>query len=144
MGIEQNIKSIRSHQTSSRAKTAGELKGILAWQKSHTAQNNKQFKQIGDALKSLPSEEVILKSISDNIKVVVNGKIDKLSLNVTEIGEHLKQQDVAIEEVNKKIKPVVGSMEWLNGLMKVVLYLGAFAAAIYGIVKLLLVSNIIK
>jgi tetrahydromethanopterin S-methyltransferase subunit B len=144
MGIEQNIKSIRSHQTSSRAKTAGELKGILAWQKSHTAQNNKQFKQIGDALKSLPSEEVILKSISDNIKVVVNGKIDKISLNVTEIGEHLKQQDVAIEEVNKKIKPVVGSMEWLNGLMKVVLYLGAIAAAIYGIVKLLLVSNIIK
>jgi tetrahydromethanopterin S-methyltransferase subunit B len=144
MGIEQNIKSIRSHQTSSRAKTAGELKGILAWQKSHTAQNNKQFKQIGDALKSLPSEEVILKSISDNIKVVVNGKIDKLSLNVTEIGEHLKQQDVAIEEVNKKIKPVVGSMEWLNGLMKVVLYLGAFAAAIYGIVRLLMVLNIIK
>ena len=144
MGIEQNIKSIRSHQTSSRAKTAGELKGILAWQKSHTAQNNKQFKQIGDALKSLPSEEVILKSISDNIKVVVNGKIDKISLNITEIGEHLKQQDVAIEEVNKKIKPVVGSMEWLNGLMKVVLYLGAFAAAIYGIVKFLLVSNIIK
>jgi tetrahydromethanopterin S-methyltransferase subunit B len=144
MGIEQNIKSIRSHQTSSRAKTAGELKGILAWQKSHTAQNNKQFKQIGDALKSLPSEEVILKSISDNIKVVVNGKIDKISLNVAEIGEHLKQQDVAIEEVNKKIKPVVGSMEWLNGLMKVVLYLGAIAAAIYGIVKLLLVSNIIK
>ena len=144
MGIEQNIKSIRSHQTSSRAKTAGELKGILAWQKSHTAQNNKQFKQIGDALKSLPSEEVILKSISDNIKVVVNGKIDKISLNVAEIGEHLKQQDVAIEEVNKKIKPVVGSMEWLNGLMKVVLYLGAFAAAIYGIVRLLMVLNIIK
>lgn len=144
MGIEQNIKSIRSHQTSSRAKTAGELKGILAWQKSHTAQNNKQFKQIGDALKSLPSEEVILKSISDNIKVVVNGKIDKISLNITEIGEHLKQQDVAIEEVNKKIKPVVGSMEWLNGLMKVVLYLGAFAAAIYGIVRLLMVLNIIK
>lgn len=143
MGIEQNIKSIRSHQTSSRAKTAGELKGILAWQKSHTAQNNKQFKQIGDALKSLPSEEVILKSISDNIKVVVNGKIDKISLNVAEIGEHLKQQDVAIEEVNKKIKPVVGSMEWLNGLMKVVLYLGAFAAAIYGIVRLLEISKII-
>ena len=144
MGIEQNIKSIRSHQTSSRAKTAGELKGILAWQKSHTAQNNKQFKQIGDALKSLPSEEVILKSISDNIKVVVNGKIDKIYLNIAEIGEHLKQQDVAIEEVNKKIKPVVGSMEWLNGLMKVVLYLGAFAAAIYGIVRLLMVLNIIK
>lgn len=144
MGIEQNIKSIRSHQTSSRAKTAGELKGILAWQAKHSKENQKQFKQIGDALKSLPSEEVILKSISDNIKVVVNGKIDKISLNITEIGEHLKQQDVAIEEVNKKIKPVVGSMEWLNGLMKVVLYLGAFAAAIYGIVKFLLVSNIIK
>ena len=66
MGIEQNIKSIRSHQTSSRAKTAGEIKGIFAWQKKHTAENNKQFKQIGDALKLLPSEEVILKSISDN------------------------------------------------------------------------------
>jgi len=142
--IESDLKQIKKRQTISRTKTAGELKGILAWQKSHTAQNNKQFKQIGDALKSLPSEEVILKSISDNIKVVVNGKIDKISLNITEIGEHLKQQDVAIEEVNKKIKPVVGSMEWLNGLMKVVLYLGAFAAAIYGIVKFLLVSNIIK
>ena len=142
--IESDLKSIKRHQATSRTKTAGELKGIFAWQKKHTAENNKQFKQIGDALKLLPSEEVILKSISDNIKVVVNGKIDKIALDVTAISLHLKEQDSAIEEVNKKIKPIVFGQEWLGGLVKVVLWAGAIAAACYGVVRLLTVMNIIK
>jgi ATP-dependent 26S proteasome regulatory subunit len=142
MGIEQNIKSIRSHQTSSRTKTAGELKGILAWQKTHTRENNKQFKQIGDALKSLPSEDVILKSISDNIKITVNGKIDKIALNVTDLGEHLKQQDLAIETINNKIKPVVGSMEWFSTTVRLFLWIGGIAAAAYGILRVLEILKI--
>ena len=144
MGIEQNIKSIRQHQTSSRTKTAGELKGILAWQKKHTTENNKQFKQIGDALKLLPSEDVILKSISDNIKIVVNGKIDSISLKTDAISQHLKEQDVAIEAVNLKIKPVVGGLDWLGTSVRAFLWLGGIAAAAYGILRVLEMIKIIK
>ena len=143
MSIEQNIKSIRSHQTSSRAKTAGELKGILAWQEKHTAENNKQFKQIGDALKSLPSEDIILKSIADNIKIVVNGKIDKLQMTVDGITNHLKEQDKSIETINNKIKPVVGGLDWLSTLVRGFLWVGGVAAAAYGILRVLEMIKII-
>jgi hypothetical protein len=142
--IETDIKSIKKHQTISRTKTAGEIKVLSSWQLKHARENNKQFKAITDALKLLPSEDVILKSISDNIKIVVNGKIDAISTKVDLVGDHLLRQDTAIEAINLKIKPVIGSMEWLNGLMNVVLYVGGIAAAAYGILKVLEIIKIIK
>ena len=141
--IESDLKSIKRHQATSRTKTAGELKGIFAWQKKHTAENNKQFKQIGDALKSLPSEDIILKSIADNIKIVVNGKIDKLQMTVDGITNHLKEQDKSIETINNKIKPVVGGLDWLSTLVRGFLWVGGVAAAAYGILRVLEMIKII-
>ena len=141
--IESDLKSIKRHQATSRTKTAGELKGIFAWQKKHTEENNKQFNQIGDALKSLPSEDIILKSIADNIKIVVNGKIDKLQMTVDGITNHLKEQDKSIETINNKIKPVVGGLDWLSTLVRGFLWVGGVAAAAYGILRVLEMIKII-
>ena len=144
MGIEQNIKSIRSHQTSSRAKTAGEIKALTAWTVKHSKENNKQFKAIGDALRALPTQEIILESIRENIKKVVNGKIDRLTIDVAGVAEHLKEQDKSIETINSKIKPVVGGLDWLSTLIRAFLWLGGIAAAAYGILKVLEIIKIIK
>lgn len=148
--IEANIKKIIKVQKTSRTKTAQELKTLSRRQTSHEKSNNKQFQGITDAISLLPTQDVITKTIQDTIKIVVNGKIDHLTELVNTVtdktdmvGEHLRRQDevaatqaIAIRDLSDKIDPIDGARNWLADLGKVILYLGAIAAAIAGIIGL--------
>ena len=147
----EEAKNLRKRQRVSHAKTAEELKVLSRRQALHEKANTKQFTAISDAIKSIPTQEVILSTISDTIKVVVNGKIDKISEKVDMVGEHLKKQDsvaeeqgTAIKELSKKIAPIDGAKNWLNDLGKIILYVGAIALAVEAVVQILQFTHIIK
>jgi hypothetical protein len=148
--IENDIKVIRKKQSFARTKTAQEIKTLSQRQTSHEKANRKQFQVITDTLKQLPTQEVILKSISDSIKIVVNGKIDHLTelvgtttAKVDLVGDHLIKQDIAIEAINVKIRPVIGSLEWLGLTKKGLIAFGAVCVAIIAIAKVLQLFHII-
>lgn len=141
--IEKDIRTIKERQKVSRVKTAQELKTLSRRQTSHEKANQKQFQSIAGAINLLPTQDVITKTIQDTIKIVVNGKIDKLQGDVTEniskidmVGEHLKRQDIAIETMSEKIKPIDGAREWLSDAGKIILYVGSVALAVEAIIQL--------
>jgi hypothetical protein len=143
MAIEQDIRIIKERTKNTPTKTAKELKNLSRRQTNHEKANNKQFQIITTAIAQLPTQDVIIKTIQDTIKVTVNGKIDGIkgdveavTKKVDTVGEHLKEQDVAIEAVSKKIKPLDGAREWLNDLGKIILYMGAIALAFEAIIQI--------
>lgn len=88
-------------------------------------------------LETLPTAEFIAKKIEDTIKITVNGKIDDVKL-------HLTKQDENLKALSDKIKPIDGARNWLAETGKIVLYLGALALAVGGILELLKFIGIIK
>lgn len=141
--IENDLKQIKKVQTVSRTKTEKSLRTISNWQAKHAKQNNAQFSAIKASLATIPTQEAILETITVTIKSVVNGKIDTLNSKVDMVGEHLKQQDANLEVLSNKIKPIDGAREWLSDTGKIVLYIGAIAVAVAGVVELLQLFHII-
>lgn len=147
--IEKDLKIIRKNQVATRSKTAQELKNLSRRQTLHEKQNTKQFQTITTAISNLPTKELIAKSITKGIKTNVNGKIDALKIDVATtnnkadlIGEHLKRQDLALEALSVKIRPIDGVRVWLSDAGKVILYIGAIALALVGIIKLLSILGV--
>ena len=143
MPIERDIKVIKDRQKLTRTKTVQELKTLAKRQAKHERANVKQFASISSAINLLPTQDVITKTIQDTIKVVVNGKIDHLTelVNTTTgkvdmVGEHLKEQDIAIATLSSKIKPLDIAKNWLAETARGLLYIGTLAAAVYAIIKL--------
>lgn len=139
--IEANLKKIIKTQKVTRTKTSQELKNLSRRQANHERENNKQFQSLNTAVTLLPTQDVITKTIQDTIKVVVNGKIDTLNAKVDMVGEHLKAQDVAIETMSDKIRPLDGAREWLSDAGKIVLYVGSVALAIEAIIQIYQLFN---
>jgi hypothetical protein len=138
--IEADIKTIKRHHL----KTNKSLRDISAWQTrdeawriQHEKSDTKQFKEISAMLETLPTAEFIAKKIEDTIKITVNGKIDDVKL-------HLTKQDENLKALSDKIKPIDGARNWLAETGKIVLYLGALALAVGGILELLKFIGIIK
>lgn len=124
-------------------KVSKTLKAIQSRQLKYEKSSTKQFQDINTTVKALPSEDVIIKTIQDTIKVVVNGKIDAISAKVDMVGEHLKEQDAtaatqgtAIKDLFDKVAPVTAFNIFITVLWKSVLGAGAFSAAIWAIIKL--------
>lgn len=136
MPIERDIKVIKDRQKLTRTKTVQELKTLARRQAKHETANIKQFASISAAISLLPTQDVITKTIQDTIKTTVNGKIDGIKVDVAGIGEHLKEQDLAIEALSKKIRPLDIAKNWLAETARGLLYVGTLAAAVYAIFKL--------
>lgn len=137
--IEKDLKVIRKTQSITRTKTAQELKTLGRRLSKH----DKQFQAITSAINLLPTQDVITKTIQDTIKIVVNGKIDKIDSKVDLVGEHLKAQDETatkqgndIKDLSKKIAPVTAIQLFIGVLWQSVLGAGAFSAAVWAIIKL--------
>lgn len=137
--IEANIKKIIKTQKVTRTKTAQELKTLSRRLTKH----DKQFQTLTSSIALLPTQDVITKTIQDTIKVVVNGKIDKLSGDMATanekidlVGEHLKRQDAAMDVMSAKIKPFDGLRAWATETVTGLLYFGGLAAAVWAIIKL--------
>lgn len=135
MPIERDIKVIKNRQTLTRTKTVQELKLLSKRQAKHERANIKQFASISAAIGQLPTQDVITRTIQDTIKTTVNGKIDGIKVDVAGIGDHLKEQDLAIEALSKKIKPIDIAKNWLAETARGLLYVGTLAAAVYAIIK---------
>ena len=93
---------------------------IEKWELLHEQQDDERFKL-------LPSKQDITKAVSDEIKITVNGKIDKIAL-------HLSQQDENLAELGKKIAPIDGAKKWFGTFFKGIIYIGSIGVAIGGIV----------
>jgi hypothetical protein len=76
----------------------------------------------------------LIKDIELAVKVAVELQING---NLRDIKSHLTQQDLKIEELNKKIRPISTTRNYLINTGKVILYLGGIALAIVAIIRLI-------
>jgi hypothetical protein len=128
-------KAIKAEKPNTRMVKA--LSNILEWQIAHEKEDATRFKEIGDAIAKLPDTNAVAKAVADSVKVTVNGKIDAVKT-------HLDQQDVALEALSKKIRPLDSAKTWLQEAARVVMYVGGIAISIAGIIELLKMMGIIK
>lgn len=76
-------------------------------------------------------------AVRDEVRITVNGKIDKTLIIINEIKEHLKRQDTAIEELNKKIEPIIVIKKTTTYLGKAVMWVGGLIIMVLTVLKLI-------
>ena len=75
--------------------------------------------------------------VAVTIEKVVNGGIREIKKDVADIKVHLGKQDEDIKRLSDKVEPLDGARTWMGGLVRAILYLGAFSVAALGIFKFL-------
>lgn len=132
MPIERNIRSLKESHT----KINKSLRQISAWQVQHQKEDFTNFDKLEKAISKLPSEDLIKQTITETIKVVVNGKID-------DVKAHLVKQDTNLETLSAKINPIDGFRHWLVMAANAIMYIGGIALAIAAIVELLKLMGVL-
>ncbi len=97
---------------------------------------NKRFESFVQSQNALflDLKESLLLAVESQIKITVNGKIDKIS-------DHLKKQDEVLNRLDTDTKPLIKGKNWFWDFFKAVLYIGGLITTVGG--AWLVIKNIL-